>query len=309
MENEESKEPLGNSVLPEGFAENIKSAVDAATPEPEKDESGVEDKPESQETPEEKVDVDSSEEEDDQELPSDKGDEPKSKDEDSPVAEDDDDDDPDGDDGIDDELLTAAVKAGLSISEAKQFGNSGLLKSMIQKLTGGEEADGEENADDESSMVSAIDSIPDLDPEEYDESIVGTFKAMKDLLKNQSSQLAALSQSKSATWMEEQINTLGDVAKDVRGDPTKKKALTKRFEVLKAGYNAVNESKTEEEIFQEAASIELAGEMSKAKSEAKSKAAKKRSGQKISRPGAKNAVPKKSVEEETAQMLKEKFNL
>jgi hypothetical protein len=250
-------------------------------------------------------------------LPAPKADEPKPKPKEdvSPVAEDEGEIEGDPNDGkpepLTDELLERAVKAGMSMKNARKFPDAESLTEALAVL-GGDEGSGESDevkptGEKKSAIDAALDAIPDLDPEEYDESLVGSIKSLKELVRQQSKQIEALSQSKSGTWMEEQINTLGDVAKTVRDNPDKKSALLKKFAVLKAGYNATNESVPEEEIFQEAAEMTLGDELSKAADRGKSSAAQKRSAQRIARPSSQPIEPTKSVEQETAEMLREKF--
>lgn len=309
--------------LPDNFTASLESAVDeaiaadAAELENEKPAEGAEDVDGADEP-----DGDAESGEQEKQLPSKKGDEqPKRTDDDSQEAEDkDEDEEGDGEpekpaakSEIPDELLERAVKAGMSMKNARKFPDAESLSEAIT-LLGGSEGSGdglgaEEGGEKKSAIDEALEQIPDLDPEEYDESLVNTVKSLKDIVRTQAQQLEALSQSKAGTWIEDQINTLGDVANTVRSDPGKKGALLKKFEVLKAGYRAVNDSISDEAVFQEAANSVLSDDLSKNREQAKADAAKKRSGQRVSRPSGQTNKPNPSVEEETAALLKEKFNL
>lgn len=310
MSDDKKNEELGNSVLPDDFTVDLKNAVDESMKlEEEPKKLGDEfEKPSKDQT--ETVDGEGEKEEDTEELPPDEGDEPKSKEDDSPGAEDEDEDDPDGDDDIDDNLLEQAVKAGMSMKNARKFPDAESLREALSLLPGGSKQDesGSEG-ESKSAIDEALENIPDLDPEEYDEAIVSQSKALKDLIRQQAMQIEALTKSKTGTWMEEQINTLGDVAKIVREDPGKRNSLQKKFDVLKAGYAANGEKVSDELIFQEAASMALSSELSEAKSKAKAESAKKRSSQRINRPTSKSVKPAVTVEQEAANALKEKFNI
>lgn len=308
------------SELPDEFTASLENAVDeamaadAADLENEKPAEGAEDG--------DGGDGGAEPVEQEKQLPSEKGDEqPKRTDDDSQKAKDKDEDDEEGGEPktpaakpeIPDELLERAVKAGMSMKNARKFPDAESLSEAIT-LLGGAEGGGdgngaEEGGEKKSAIDEALEQIPDLDPEEYDESLVNTVKSLKDIVRTQAQQLEALSQSKAGTWIEDQINTLGDVANTVRSDPGKKGALLKKFEVLKAGYRAVNDSISDEAVFQEAANSVLSEDLSKNREQAKADAARKRSGQRVSRPSGQTNKPTPSVEDETAAMLKEKFNL
>lgn len=249
-------------------------------------------------------------------LPSDKDDDDEPKDDVSPKADEEDDDEPepviDSGNEIDDDLLESAVKAGLSMKNARKFPDAESLREAIGLLSGNTDtpADTDPAKEETSEVDSVLADIPDLDPEEYDDAIVKGFSALKKLVESQSNEIQSLKDGKTGTWIEQQINTLGDVAKTVRDDPNKKSALLKKYEILKSGYKAAGESATEEAIFQEAASMVLGDDMRKQTEKAKAKAARKRNKARISRVSGQSAqTPGGDDVEDIVNIVSEKFNI
>ncbi len=221
------------------------------------------------------------------------------------------DDPPAEEDGLSDDLIERAVKAGLSISEAKQYPNEALLSAVCGRIEGlsagtgsrtgaGDEGPGEETPakDDLLSM------IPDLDPDEFDERIVDGFKNMKEIIRQQQETISGLEGGQSEDWVTTKLAGVKDFTK---GDSEKEGAVRGKFDVLTAGYKAAGHEVSRETAFDEAARLVLGTDMEAAKASAKKQAAKKRSGQHIQRPSGSRVSAKADVDAEVADELNRKF--
>ncbi len=316
----EAKTPKTDTV-PDNATSDMEAAVNSALDQFEKDNSPEGDKFAAASVKKEEIDLsddklDTDEPDTDTDLPSDKDDDDEPKDDVSPKADEEDDDEPepviDSGNEIDDDLLESAVKAGLSMKNARKFPDAESLREAIGLLSGNTDtpAAAESTEEPASEVDNALADIPDLDPEEYDDAIVKGFSALKKLVQSQSKEIQSLKDGKTQTWAEQQINTLGDVAKTVRDNPDKKSALLKKFDILKSGYKAAGESATEEAIFQEAASMVLGDDMRKQTEKAKADAARKRNKAKINRASGQSAqTPGGDDVEDIVNIVSEKFNI
>ena len=312
----EIKDKPDTETIPDNATAEMENAVSAALDKFEKDNAPEGDKVAAASVKKDDIiDLDTKDDEPDTDLPPDNGDDDEPNDDVSQEAdEEDEEDEPGGDDPtdeIDDDLLENAVKAGMSMKNARKFPDAESLREAIGLLTPKtSEASTEEAKEPVSEIDSVLSDIPDLDPEEYDESIVNGFSALKKLIESQSKEIQSLKDGKTGTWIEHQINTLGDVAKTVRDDPNKKSALLKKFDILKGGYKAAGESATEEAIFQEAASMVLGDDMKKEKDKAKTKAARQREKSRISRASGQSAqTPGGDDVEDIVNIVSEKFKI
>ena len=312
----EAKEKPDTETIPDNATAEMENAVSAALDKFEKDNAPEGDKVAAASVKKDDIiDLDTKDDEPDTDLPSDEDDDDEPNDDVSQEAdEEDEEDEPGGDDPtdeIDDDLLENAVKAGMSMKNARKFPDAESLREAIGLLTPKtSEASTEEAKEPVSEIDSVLSDIPDLDPEEYDESIVNGFSALKKLIESQSKEIQSLKDGKTGTWIEQQINTLGDVAKTVRDDPNKKSALLKKFDILKGGYKAAGESATEEAIFQEAASMVLGDDMKKEANKAKAKAARQREKAKINRASGQSAQePGGDDVEDIVNIVSEKFKI
>jgi len=200
-------------------------------------------------------------------------------------------------DAISDELLERAVKAGLTVSEARQYPSAELLSSMCDRLdrAGSDDTSSEEDGAqaDTAGDDDPLAAIPDLDPDEYDEKIVDGFKALKSLVKQQQDTINDLRSGQGTDWFASQVEGLGEsVNKALEGAPEKRDALKAKFEMLTAGYKTAGQDADRANVFQEAASLVLGDELASAKEDATKAALSKRSGQHISRTSGRKPKPK-----------------
>ena len=195
---------------------------------------------------------------------------------------------------ITDEVAERAIRAGLSLSEIKQYPSESLLNAMCDRIEGksgsGSQNDvGEDSGSGEPSSADVLDSIPDLDPAEYDDDLVSAFKNMKDEIRRQQADneslresLEGLRGSQSKNWLDKKLDT---VKKFTKGDAAKSASVREKFDALKAGYKATGKSVTDESVFGEAAKMVLGSEMQAASVEKKTEATRNRKGQFVARVG------------------------
>lgn len=224
---------------------------------------------------------------------------------------------------VSDALVERAIKAGMSMADAKEFQKADALErvcAVLEKRGDAGAAAGDKK--DEKAEDDPLSSIPDLDPNEYDEKVVAGFKAMKDLIRKQHEALADMRKTgetrESMSFLDSQIATLGKAyteavgAAGVKLDPASPQAkaraeLEGKFNVLSAGYKAAGQDVPKETVFKEAVSLVLGEVKSKADADEKDAALKKRDGIKINRPSGADYKPKGDALAETASILDKKF--
>lgn len=211
----------------------------------------------------------------------------------------------------DDALFERAVRAGLPLAQAKQFTDSALLTAVCDRIEGaaakpGSPGDAGKQAAGAGTPAPAdpLAAIPDLDPNEIDERIVASFKALKGLLRQQQETIAGLREGRSQDWLSERLGTVKDFTK---GDASKEAAVAEKFKVLTAGYAAAGAKVSREAVFDEAAKFVLAADMEAARKQAKEEAARKRAAQHLHRPGNNRMLPKGDVSAEIAAKLDRDF--
>jgi len=198
---------------------------------------------------------------------------------------------------VPDSLIERAVKAGMSISDARAFKDvqsleriTGILEQRAKPADEKKEEDKETPAIDLKTVVA---EIPDeLDPEVYDENFIKLAKAFKQttaLVSSLQAEIEKLNQSSLArseqSWFEGQIASLGeDAVKSI--DAGKKTALETKLKVLEAGYKAAGQTVKRDEVFKEAAKLVL-GDIEKKDEKA---ATAGRKDQFVSRPASQRAV-------------------
>jgi len=143
-----------------------------------------------------------------------------------------DDEDEDGEETpvADDALIERAVRAGISLADAKVT-----PVESLGRIVGQMEAAGKKSGEDDSSEVAEeedpFDKLPDLDPEEYSEEVVSTFAFMKEQLKSQRDEIKAMQGSKQESseaadveagnafigWFDGEVAGLGAEYEDVLG--------------------------------------------------------------------------------------------
>ena len=214
---------------------------------------------------------------------------------------------------ITDELLERAVKAGMSMRNARKFPDAEALEEAIGLLSG-VSSEGEKEEVEEEETVSAESEIDQLlaqvqiNPEEYDDDLVKSFDTMKGLISKLAKQNQELLTQANASGFDANLAGLDETAsKIVRDNPDKKQLLKRKFDALQAGYKATGEKLSDAEVLKEAVQMALSADIAKAKTDTKAKQAEKRQSQRIVRPSGKKVEQATSARDDAVQLLKEKF--
>ena len=298
-------EQTTESPVAEDLAKEIEKGIEAVIPDTKSDD---DDKPapEKEEDPKEETSNES-----DNKLEEQEEDAPADEDEDAEPKEDEEEDPSEGDEGATDEQLTRAVKAGMSLADAKAFADtdaldrmSGMLEQSAKQDEGGDKSEEGKSRDD---GTDPLDAIPDLDPEEYDEALVTGFKAMKDIIALQRKEIGELrdgTQSNSrAVWVDRKVDNL----------PIDEYTAAQRVEinsaidVLEAGYKATGQEVDLDTIFEQASKTVFGDEIRKAEQKVKTNNAKKRASAQTVRPGGTNAKAKGDPLEEIAKEIDKRY--
>lgn len=209
--------------------------------------------------------------------------------------------------------IERAVRLGIPLAEAKQFPSEALLSATCARIEGpkgekGKEAGSQGGAGakgGEEDPADLLSQIPDLDPAEFDERLVGTVKALKGIVKRQQDTIAELRGKQSSDWLGAKLEGVKDLTK---GDQSKTTAVREKFDVLKAGYKAAKKAVPDDVVFDEAAKMVLGGDMDALRAQKKTEAAQKRSGQRIQRPTQRRLEAKpENVSAEVADMIDRKY--
>jgi len=234
---------------------------------------------------------------------------------------------------ISDAHVERAVKAGLSIADARSFKDAKALERVCDTLEKAAKApdkkDEKPNETAKDELLDEINAIPDLENEKdaagetiYDDKIVATFKALKAIVLKQHGVIGELRKAggpNAGNFLDVQIAALGEGYTEALGagatsaldqkseQAVKRSQLEGKFKVLEAGYKAAGQDVKPEEIFKEAASLVLGDVAAKVAEADKIKALAERSKQHVSRPGGSRTAPKSDPVESVAADVKKKF--
>jgi hypothetical protein len=221
-----------------------------------------------------------------------------------------------------DALVERAVKAGMSISDARSFQTAEALErmcGMLETRKPGAEAGAGKGEEEGKPEDDPLDAIPDLDPEKYDENVVAGFKAMKDIIRKQQTALNAGSKTGEMTWFDSQVAALGESFAEALGagetsklDPNSSEAgtraqLKEKMDVLLAGYKAAGKEVSKDVAFKEAVSVVLGDVQSKSEAALKSKDLADRRRKHIARPSGAKVTPTADPLSEVADIVNTKY--
>lgn len=238
---------------------------------------------------------------------------------------------------ISDFAIEQAVRAGISIADAKSFGNEESLLRVVdsvQKRSASEQSTEQEAGNETDDLDDLISKIPDLDPEAFRPEVVTMFGAMKDIIQQQQESIRDIrdqqgvasearlqsSREEVAGWFDSEVSGLGKDFTEALGEggydslPKGSSQLAKRDEiatnmdVMLRGYVASGrKAPPRGEVFKTAARIVLHDEF---KQQANSEVAgklEKRSSSHIQRGSGKQTKSQLTPEEETVQILDRKY--
>jgi len=230
---------------------------------------------------------------------------------------------------VTDEQVERAVRAGMTVADAKSFTDAqvlGRFVSMLEQKAGGVAEAGEASAstgeETDDGLDAMLKKIPDLDPDEYEEEIVSVVKGLKEMLKQQQGVINSLTKQGVAaegSWLDSQVALLGEDYVKALGqgpqaklDPTsgqhaKRVKMQEKFTVLEAGYKAAGKNMDRSDIFREVVTLTLGDVQNEAAISAKRQTLAKRSAQHISRTGVNRAAVVTDPFDDAAEELDQKY--
>jgi hypothetical protein len=210
---------------------------------------------------------------------------------------------------ITDAHFERAVKAGLTMADAREFRTPEALDRMIARLEAKSgEGDGKPPADaKKDEEADPLADFPDLDPEVYDEKVVKGFKTLKEIVKGLLSSKQDRERSKDAEWFSNQVKGLGKEAAAELGKAGVADSLKDKLAVLSAGYKAAGKSVEREAVFKEAVAIVLGDAAARDAQAVTADKLRKRGTQHISRPSGNRSAPASDVFSDTAAELDRKY--
>ena len=173
----------------------------------------------------------------------------------------------------DDDIIERAVRAGLSLEDAKGFSSKESAERILGAIEKNATPSGKETVSEKDSAAEI--EIPELSDEmldELDPSVAEFIKSQHTALKALGAEIQTLKKAGTSAEAKGFFETqYGALDEKVRGhvDAVAKTKLKQKFEMLEAGYKATGVKVGREDIFKEAVSIALGDAVSKAASETK----------------------------------------
>ena len=205
-----------------------------------------------------------------------------------------------------DALVERAIKAGLSLADARSFKSKDSMERILTALeataskpneTEGEDAHADEGSGaDGDDAQSSLAQIPELSEDEgYDEGLVAAFNGLRRLAIQQSETIANLvkagESAKAKDRFSHLVDTLDESVRKGMDAPTRSH-LKKQYDILSAGYKAMKTEKKDDEIFKEAATLALGDRLSEAALKSRADALAKRRNLALAKPGGEGAARK-----------------
>ena len=235
---------------------------------------------------------------------------------------------------IGDDAIVRAIHAGFSPADVRSFPNEEALLRVVARIESTYKAT-EKVVDDagDDKDTDLLASLPKLDPDVYETDVVKMYDSLVEVIRKQQNsikslqsnqgQIARANQESAARdtekWFDEQVNKLGEDFRDVLGkggyrtlqpgsiQHTKRDAIANQAAALIAGYRAIGQSPTRDEVFSQAARLVLGSEYAAAQEKKLTADLAKRSTQHISRANPKGSKSKGDPISEVAAMLDEKY--
>jgi hypothetical protein len=233
---------------------------------------------------------------------------------------------------ISDAAIMRAVRAGLSLDDARSFASDAMLDRVVASIESvkGQNKPVEEEVKEETDPFA---ELPKLNPEEYEPEVVAMFDKLVGLIKDQHNALRniqATSKSVEAdratkfaeeteAWFDGQVEALGEDFKESLGTGkyrslqpnspqyAKRDAIANQVAVLMAGYRSSGQTPQRDAVFAQAAQLVLRDEYQKLYEKRLSADLANRSTQHLSRVGSQQGKSKGDPIAEVAAMLDEKF--
>lgn len=220
---------------------------------------------------------------------------------------------------INDDQLARAIKAGLSVADARAIPNAEMFDRLMTRLeaTAAKPVSTDEGKSaDDGKDDSADDDIPQLPGDkDFDEDLVRAFRQMGAALKEARNEIRSLKKAGASAeandWFDRQIGGLDEGLRKSIDDGARAK-LRMKFDTLEAGYKATKAAVDRADVFKEAVSLALGDLAAKAKSESRAAALERRASLHIAPPGGEpgNRRTGKTEDDalrEVAHIVSEKF--
>jgi hypothetical protein len=236
---------------------------------------------------------------------------------------------------ISDESLARAVKAGLSLADARSFSDESALRRVIDAIERPHGASKTEVPVEKKPEHDPLDSLK-LDPEHYEPEVVKVVDTLVGEIKRQREEISGLkgrhdeiARSSAETmareverWFDAQIAGLGEGLHEALGEGgistlspgsaqlAKREAIAEEMAIRMAGYKAAGKTQPpRDDVFRRAVQVVLHDDLIAAEEKRVSEEVGARAKQTIQRAGGPKATHKKSPMESTVDLLKEKFDL
>lgn len=210
---------------------------------------------------------------------------------------------------ISDSLVERAVKAGMTLADAQGASSGDSLERMVGLLENRQSDSGDDEVQDDQAggevdeYEKLVDSIPDLDEDEYSEDVVGVFSTMKtamrglldkvNSLQSANSEIAA---NETTRWFDGQIADLGEQYESVLGKGSQSDVgknsdyfanrgkVAEHMDVLTAGYESIGKAiPSKDVLFKAAVDYVCNDKIGRDNTNGKQQAVNRRSKQKINR--------------------------
>jgi len=232
---------------------------------------------------------------------------------------------------VSDYVLTRAVRAGLTLEDARQFGNDEALLRIVDRIEAAQKTETKQATETEEDPFA---KLPKLDPEVYEPEVIKTFEALTEIVKKQQEEIRSFRSHQENTntaaqqaqareveqWFDKQVESLGEEFQDALGSGgystldrgssqfANRDKIANQMAVLLAGYQAAGQqAPPRDEVFGAAAKLVLADQFDKAREKKLASELAKRSKQHISRASGQKTKKTISPLDETAALLDAKF--
>jgi hypothetical protein len=232
---------------------------------------------------------------------------------------------------ISDEALMRAIRAGLSLDDARSFPNEASLSRVVDRVEAAQKP-----APKTAEVVLEEDplkDLSDLDPEIYEPEVIKMFDTLIGVVKKQNETINGLKanadnvarsrqdahNNEVQVWFDSKVAGLGEDFKDALGSGatqamslgspqrSKRDLIANKAAALISGYRATGQEVSRDEVFDEAARIVLKDDFVKAREKKLSSELESHGSQLIARANAMTGKAKLSPQEELAAELDQKF--
>lgn len=239
---------------------------------------------------------------------------------------------------ISDSAIEQAVRAGISIADAKAFVDEGSLLRVASVMQRSREREVAPEKKEEKREAGGLDeliaAIPTLDPEEFQPEVIAMFDTLKGIIEQQQSSIKEIHEQQTVAenaryevsarevevWFDSEVESLGKDFAEALGEGgygnlskgssqlEKRDQIAEQMSVMMAGYAASGiRTPARSEIFKTAARNVLPGEFDELRNKNVADKLAKRSTQHTQRAAGRKTQSHLSPEEETAQLLDQKY--